>query len=160
MRNPLCEVEANRAGISAEAVIRLFGEQSHKTYGHSLFGTMREFICFAAMVGVSTDTCRPLTGKTVEIVDWRVFEKRDEAVDILHTIGIYHTHGTDILKPDREAELIKIFEEYINGGIDVIKDWIAKEPSDSYGIDIFMHGLRDKLGAIEGGKLNPENIEF
>jgi dnd system-associated protein 4 len=50
----------------------------------------------------------------------------NEAVDLLLALALAEEKQSDVLRPEREKECIQIYEEYANGGLDLIHSWIDR----------------------------------
>ena len=88
----------------------------------TLFPTIRELLCFAALLGYSEKRRLPLdTDKGVEDVSYQQFERGD-AEDLIYLIALAETKDPDILKDGEETRCAMIFEEYVNGGLQIIRE--------------------------------------
>jgi dnd system-associated protein 4 len=89
------------------------------------FETYADVMVFAASLGYSRNKLIPLTeiAKKPEPIRPNIFTHRgyDTAINLL---AISHSKNQKILGSDEESnnEKIKIFEEYANGGLEIIKD--------------------------------------
>ena len=93
---------------------------------NKIFPTLRDALSFAATLGFQERrkmALDPNVGR--EDIQSFIFNN-NEAVDIIFSIGIADTGSVDILKPENEKECIKIFEEYANGGMHLIQEWLEK----------------------------------
>ena len=124
-----------------EALVRQLTEVTNPVTKRSVFPTMRELLCFAAALGFQMDQRRELGAETAE-VDARVWENLDAAVDMVYLIGVAGARDVNILQPDREEELLKVFEEYANGGLTVLDGWLRTQGGDVYGDQAILAGLR------------------
>lgn len=92
----------------------------------SLFPTLREALTFCAMLGykerrrVSLD---PDAG-TEDIAGAQY--QLNEAVDAMFALALAEAKTSDILRQDREKECVQIYEEYANGGLELIQSWIDR----------------------------------
>jgi dnd system-associated protein 4 len=89
------------------------------------FETYADVMVFAASLGYSRNKLIPFEGaaKKPESIRANTFSSRgyDTAINLL---GISHTKNQSILGSDDESnnEKIRIFEEYANGGLEIIQD--------------------------------------
>ena len=91
-----------------------------------LFPTIRELLCFAALLGFSEKRRLPLDRSTgVHDVSYQQFE-REDSVNLIWTIAVAETQDVDILREGEEARCAEIFEEYANGGLALIKDFLLR----------------------------------
>jgi dnd system-associated protein 4 len=135
-----------------EDLVKLLAEKQHPNLTGSLFRTMRELLCFSAVLGYHYGKKVPLGKKTIEIPS-RVFENSDFATDIIYLLALCEKRTGEILKPDREGDVIKIFEEYANGGLEKIGEWLRETPEDAYGDQALINAIQNN------GFLSPGNEE-
>lgn len=114
------------------------------------FSTIRELLCFAAMLGFAKGERRPIVGEKEDIAR-STFEEND-SYDFVFLIGVAETGSLDILKDGNEAELTKIFEEYAQGGLDIISSWMTRF-NDPKGFRAIVHGLYSE------GFISNENVQ-
>jgi dnd system-associated protein 4 len=112
---------------------------------------MRELLCFAAALGFQMQRRVPLGHDTAE-VDARVWENLDSAVDMVYLVGLAGAQDIAILQPDRENELVEIFEQYANGGLQILNEWLLTEGGDVYGDQAILTALRREGLLLEGSK--------
>ena len=111
----------NRSRIHEDMVQQL---AMHKLPGkdRTLFSTIRELLCFAALLGYSEKRRLPLDkDKGVEDVSYQQFERGD-AEDLIYLIALADSKDPDILKDGEESRCAEIFEEYANGGLPIIHE--------------------------------------
>ena len=97
--------------------------------GPGLFTTLRDALGFAATLGYRE-------GRRLEFdknygredLQPSVYVNSQDAVDVIFMIGLAESKSTDILKLENEKECIKIFEEYANGGLALIAEWLDLFP--------------------------------
>lgn len=150
----------NRSRIHEDMVQKL----SVKKLPHgskSLFPSIREFLCFCALLGYSEKNRVPLDrSEGVEDVSYQQFERGD-AEDLIYLIALAETKNPEILKDSREGECAEIFEEYANGGMEIVKDWILKSGGEYPDRDI-IEGLKESgyIGEDDDVDLDNLNITF
>lgn len=120
------------------------------------FVTIRELLCFAAMLGFQKKRRVPLPDGPKEDIAFSTFDEND-AYNYVFLIGVAETKSLEILKDGRENELQKIFEEYAQGGLDIIASWMTKY-SDPKGFNAIVRGLHDE-GYIDSETVDPKLIE-
>lgn len=121
---------ANRANINRsrlyEETVQLLAAQKLPGSDRSLFPTIRELLCFAALLGYSEKRRVPLDrSKGVEDVSYQQFERGD-AEDLIYLIALAETHDPEILKDGEENRCAESFEEYANGGLGLITDALLR----------------------------------
>jgi dnd system-associated protein 4 len=92
----------------------------------TLFPTLREALTFCAVLGYKERRKLPLdpNAGTEDIAGAQY--QINEAVDILFALALADSKKSDILRPERERECIQIYEEYANGGLEMIQSWIDR----------------------------------
>lgn len=112
----------NRSKVHEELVQRL-SMQNVPGSDRKLFPTIRELLCFAALLGFSEKRRVPFDRAAgVEDISYQQFERDPAAEDLLWTIAVAETGDTEILREGEESRCAQIFEEYANGGLGIIKD--------------------------------------
>jgi dnd system-associated protein 4 len=129
-----------RRVVDHEVLVKLLAEKSHPKTQRSIFPTMRELMCFAAALGFQEGRRKSLSGKTAEI-DGRIFENSDSATDMVYLVALAGAGDIGILQPDRDDEAVSIFEEYANGGFEVLDEWLAAHAGDIDGDQAMLNGL-------------------
>lgn len=131
-----------RRSARHEALVRQLAEDSHPQFKRSIFPTMRELLCFAAVVGFNEGKQTPLPDETKEI-DWRTFENSQQALDLIYLIALASGRDVNMLQPqsDRENQLVSIFEGFAATGLDVIERWRSEKPDDVYGDQAILTAL-------------------
>lgn len=115
---------------SFDAIVRRLADASHPITRQPIFPTFRDLLCFAATLGYETGTRLDLDQKCDDFVDGRVFAKDDLSMDLLYLIALAESRDVDILRDDKEDKMIQIFEEYANGGLQVLETWLKEHPED------------------------------
>lgn len=117
-----------------EDIVRMLAE------GQSVFPTMRELMLFAAVLGFEHDRKRPLQSQTNEI-DGRIFSGSAQALDFLYLIALAGERNVDVLREENEEKMIEIFEQYAQGGFEIIAGWLSEKPEDLNGDQALLSGL-------------------
>jgi len=117
---------------SEEVLFKRFTETTHPITNKPIFATQRDFLCFLAVLGYHFGERAPITGKATEL-DSRVFEGHEQSRDILYLIALSGAKDTNILQPDNEDEMVRIFEEYAASGFKVLERWLKECPDDHVG---------------------------
>ncbi len=91
-----------------------------------LFPTLREALTFCAMLGYRERRKLPLDpGAGTEDIAGAQYQL-NEAVDMIFALALADSKTSDILRPEREKECIQIYEEYANGGLELVQSWIDR----------------------------------
>jgi dnd system-associated protein 4 len=116
----------NRSRVYEDLVQKL-GVQKIPGTDRSLFPTIREVLCFAALLGFSEKRRAPLDKDAgVEDIAGAQFEREGPAIDLVFMIALAETQDVELLKDDSERRCAEIFEEYANGGLAIIKDHLLQ----------------------------------
>ena len=149
----------NRSRIHEEMVQRLAVEKLPDAE-QSLFPTIRELLCFATLLGYSEKRRIPLDKtKGVEDVSYQQFE-RDDAEDLIYLIALAETENADLLKEGEEGHCAKIFEEYANGGLQIIGDALRRHGGEYPDRDIMEMLMERGYLDANKGKPNLSEIKF
>jgi dnd system-associated protein 4 len=92
----------------------------------AMFPTLREALTFCAVLGYKERRKVPLdpNAGTEDIAGAQY--QLNEAVDALFALALADAKTSDILRPDREKECVQIYEEYANGGLELVQSWIDR----------------------------------
>jgi dnd system-associated protein 4 len=92
-----------------------------------IFPTIRELLCFAALLGFAEQRRVPLDrSEGTEDISYQQFEADAAAEDLLWTLAVAETQDAEILREGEEGRCAEIFEEYANGGLGLIKDFFLQ----------------------------------
>lgn len=91
-----------------------------------LFTTLREALSFCAVLGYKERRKLPLdpTAGTEDIAGAQY--QTNEAVDVVFALALADAKTSDILRPEREKDCVQIYEEYANGGLDLVQGWTER----------------------------------
>lgn len=124
-----------------EVLFKSFTDTSHPMSGKPIFTTQRDMLCFLAVLGFHADERTPLSGKLVEL-DSRVFENHEQSRDILYLVALAGTRDANILHPEREDEMLTVFEEYVATGLRTLQRWMTACPDDHIGDQAILSAIR------------------
>lgn len=115
----------DRSRVHEDMVQRL-SMQKLPSADRPLFPTIRELLCFAALLGFSEGRRVPLDrSQGTEDVSYQQFE-RGTAQDLIWLIALADSKDPDLLKDGEEGRCAEIFEEYANGGLFVIREALSQ----------------------------------
>ena len=129
--------------------------------GAKLFPTLRDALSFAAALGYRERRRWPLDAKAgKEDIQAQIYNGND-AIDLIFAIGLAEKKSAAILKLENEKECIEIFEEYANGGLALITEWIDKYADLDVEVAIW-RGLKTIgfIPPIENSENPTKSIEF
>ena len=94
--------------------------------GSRMFPTLRDALGFSAALGYKEGRRMKLDEKLGrEDIQAQIYNGND-AIDLIFAIGLAEYKSAEILKPANEKECIQIFEEYANGGLALITEWLER----------------------------------
>lgn len=95
----------------------------------------------------------------VEDVSYQQFERGD-AENLIYLVALAATQDVNVIREDNEDECARIFEEYANGGLGLIKDYLLRDGGEypDRAIMRLMHE-RGYLRAVQS-EPDPGNISF
>jgi len=135
---------------------------SEKPHGKdcTLFPTIRELLCFAALLGYSQNRRMPLDkGKGVEDVSYQQFE-RVGADDLIFLIALSDSKDPEILRDGQEDKCAEIFEEYTNGGLQIIYESLQQFGGEYPDRDILSMLIEQGYLPDNQEESDPSGIEF
>lgn len=115
-----------------EDLVRKLADVHHPTTGKSVFPTIRELVCFAAILGFENDRRKKLQNDTND-VDARNVEKSQQTQDLIYLIALAVEKDVEILRDENEEQMYRIFEEYAEGGFEILELWMREKPDDVHG---------------------------
>ena len=103
------------------------------------FATYRDMFVFAACLGYEQGRfLRPV--KTELHIPWEVLVGRSDFEGLLYLFGIADGDSM-ILAEDRTPELLRLFEAYCNGGLEIMGEWLMDMSGTSETEVISTHAL-------------------
>jgi len=139
-------VSINRSKKFEDLVQAFSGENAvfFDESGKKLFPTIREFLTFAALLGIQKTSRVPLDRSMgIENIQGVTYENT-EALEFNWLVGVIETGSVDILKDGNEKECATIFEEYANGGLEIISGWLESD-TQSPNFDILFNEISSIL---------------
>lgn len=116
----LIQTPVKRSKKFEAALQKLGGKES------SMFPTLREAMTFCAVLGYKERRRLPLdsTAGTEDIAGAQY--QTNDAVDAMFALALAEAKSSDVLRLDREKECVQIYEEYANGGLELVQAWIDR----------------------------------
>ena len=109
----------------------------------NIFQYIKDIMVFAAMIGYSEDKRTPVSGDTVDIIlDTYASDQKDGFIYLLALMD--SKEGTS-LKDSNLHSSVKVFEEYCNTGLNVIKEWLDDNPGDISGVDTILKKIYERV---------------
>jgi dnd system-associated protein 4 len=136
----LSSEEKKRTSINRSSEYEVVFETLVSLSGDKVFNYMYELICFAAYVGVANDRRIKIESKhKQEPVAISLFESNNLSRHFW-TINMF-AYG-DVAKLVNHNECIETFEEYSNGGMEIIMNRLSEKSGDSSGVETLMTMLQ------------------
>lgn len=133
------------------------GELLTRLVDSNPFSTFREALIFAAALGYSHDR-RSGFDKSDEAIPWEVFSGA-QGTELIDMIAATSDDDLEILGDDEERsdQRLQLFEEYANGGLEVLQEHLAQEarPEVDVVLDLV---LSAREASPEGGKVDLTSI--
>jgi dnd system-associated protein 4 len=139
------------------STVDLLAEAKQKDSGLTIFPTLRDLLCFSAVLGYQLERKGPLVEPFVPFVDARIFENEPQAPELMFLIGLAVTKDVDCLREENEESLVSLFEEYADGGLEVLAEWMKETPSDPAGDRAILEALK-RYGYLEILDKPPEAV--
>ena len=136
-------MRAIRRSKRHETLVRQLAEANHPHASRPIFPTMRELMCFAAVLGFEREKKKPLDATTMEI-DGRTFANHDQSSDLIYLIALSDAKDADVIRDDNEDQCIDIFEQYAEGGFEELAAWLLERPEDEHGDMAILESLRKR----------------
>ena len=114
--------------------------------GRGLFKTYKDLLRFAAMVGYKHKKKRSVESVGREVPQ-RIFESSNDN-DLIYILALVDSKDPDLFKESDEAAIYKTFEEFANGGLEIIQEWLEDKPSDTSGLSTLLEKTYKELGGI------------
>lgn len=95
----------------------------------SIFRYNKDLMIFAAMIGYAYNKRLPLSSDKISITLGTYHNTEDDG--FIYLLALMENKNATCLKDANLSESIKIFEEYCNGGLDIIQDWFRSNPTDN-----------------------------
>jgi dnd system-associated protein 4 len=87
------------------------------------FETFRDVLIFASALGVARNRREPFQ-QSSEPIPWSVFSNSGSEA-LINMITSVSSEDFNVLEPDRFGERLTIFEEYANGGLQIIQETLG-----------------------------------
>jgi dnd system-associated protein 4 len=113
----------------------------------SIFDTYVELLCFAACLGYARNASVPFES-SAEAVPWHIFENRGKD-SVVNLVAAVASEDFTIVGPDRFDDKLKVFEQYANGGLEILSQLIDKSPKTPFDVvrDLVLEAQRISPGS-------------
>lgn len=113
----MLDPRVRRPADKEELVARLAGDGQE-----AIFPSMRDLFVFAAALAKSEGRKVPVSSSAGDPIRLELFQRdgiHDLFINVLAVLE--HPDDPEILSEDRVADRVEIFEEYVNGGLEIIQ---------------------------------------
>lgn len=136
-----------RSKVHSELVDRF--DQRNSVTQQKVFPFKKATMCYAAILGFKKNKRVPLPEGNIDTIEWHTFEN-GSYTDYIYLIALAHAKDVDVLRYDVEKsdaggfkeDMVTIFEEYANGGLEIMQSWLSKKPGDAFGNEAIIAGLK------------------
>lgn len=120
----------------------MFTKKPTELTGKSVFATIKDFLCFAAVLGYAKNKRVPFDhGEPKDDIQEFIFSKDKEAMRVIYLIALAASKSITIFKEENSDEMVRCFEEFANGGLSIIKSWHDEMPQDLIGLETIVTNL-------------------
>lgn len=127
----------------------------------AIFQYNKDLMVFAAMIGYCYGAKKTLSSDKIQISLGTYASSEDDG--FIYLLALVNKRNATCLKDANLQEAIKIFEEYCNGGLDLINDWFntVQGRADLLKLDTLESKLLEQLESIREKPDNSSlNVEF
>lgn len=119
----------------------------------AIFNFNKDLMVFAAMLGYHYEIKRPLSSDTIQIVLQTYHSTEDDGY--IYLLALLENKNATCLKNENLIESKKIFEEYCNGGLELLQDWFDSNPADVEKVDTLQQKVEEHI--LQNLVLNQQN---
>lgn len=109
----------------------------------AIFNFNKDLMVFAAMLGYHYGIKRPLSSDTIQIVLQTYHSTEDDGY--IYLLALLENKNATCLKNENLIESKKIFEEYCNGGLELLQDWFDSNPADVEKVDTLQQKVEEHV---------------
>lgn len=126
----------------------------------SIFQYNKDLMIFAAMIGYAYNKRLPLSGDKIPITLGTYYNTEQDG--FIYLIALMENKNATCLKDPNLSASIKIFEEYCNGGLDIIQDWFRSNPTDISRVETLDSKIWEHMKGQEdlGQEVSNDNLDF
>jgi dnd system-associated protein 4 len=121
-----------------EKLLKTLGTKSDKT-DKSVFKHHKHTLIFAALLGLKLDKRKKLTDSDLMKIEWHTMENNNDS-DWVYLVALAAEKNVGVLG---KREMVKIFEEYMCGGLEEMQFWLEQNQLDEYGSDTIIKNLKE-----------------
>jgi len=146
-----------------EPLVKNLTTRKHPETNKVIFPTIMDLLIFSAMVGFRYSKLEPIAPGALPI-PIRIFENNRNDI-FIYILALVSSKQMDLLRVKNEEKMYSTFEQYANGGLSLIQEWMEESPSDTAGDRVLIKKIREELESIQKRKssvIKPEqpDIQF
>ncbi len=130
-----------------EHLVDLFCTRRSEVTGRPIFEFIKDLMVFAAMVGYTSSKKEPVFESSIQIILGTYAS--DEKDGYIYLLGLLESQDVYSLKDESLINCIKVFEEYCNGGLSTIDDWLSENPQDLEGTSTLVDKIVEELSKLK-----------
>lgn len=134
-----------------EDLVRKLAVEEHPLTKKSIFPTIRELMCFVAALGFERDQ-RGKVKDSTKIVEGDKIENSQQTLDLIYLLALAAERDPEVLQ--NEEKMAQIFEEYAQGGFEILDSWLKEKPEDGFGNEAILAAF-SKYELLEN-EIDPE----
>ncbi|OTG78524.1 DNA phosphorothioation-associated protein 4 [Acinetobacter terrae] len=123
-----------------------------------IFNYNKDLMVFAAMIGHCFNKKLPLSSDKIPITLGTYSSTEEDG--FIYLLALMENRNAKCLKDQSLQDSIKIFEEYCNGGLDLINDWFQSNPGDLMKIETLEKKLLDQMDRNDKSNLQINNDDI
>lgn len=136
-----------RSKVHSDLIDRL--DTRNPVTQEKVFPFKKATMCYAAVLGFKKNKRVKLPDGDVDSIEWHTFQN-DNYTDYIYLIALAHAKDVGVLRYDVQnsdpcgfpEDMVTIFEEYANGGLEIMQNWLLKKPGDIHGNEAIIAGLK------------------
>lgn len=121
-----------------EKLLKTLGTKSDKT-DKSVFKHHKHTLIFAALLGLKLNKRIKLTDSDLMKIEWHTMDNNNDS-DWVYLVALAAEKNVGVLG---KREMVKIFEEYMCGGLEEMQFWLEQNQLDEYGSDTIIKNLKE-----------------
>ena len=127
----------------------------------AIFRYNKDLMVFAAMIGHCFNKRLPIANNSdaISIILGTYASTQDDG--FIYLMALMDNRNATCLKDQHLLQSVKIFEEYCNGGLDLIGDWFNSNPSDTLKTETIEKKLLEMIDFNDASvpSANNDNLE-
>lgn len=127
----------------------------------SIFKFNKDLMVFAAMIGHSFNKRLPINNynDAISIILGTYASTQDDG--FIYLMALMDNKNATCLKDRNLLQAVKVFEDYCNGGLDLINDWFNSNPSDTLKTETIEKKLLEMIDFNDASvpSANNDNLE-